>query len=391
MSKTKLMFVFGTRPEAIKMAPVINEFSNYPNLFKIIVCVTGQHKEMLDQVLTLFNIKPDYNLNIMKANQDLFDITGAVLSGMKNIFNEILPDYIFVHGDTLTSTAAAWAAFFKKIPVVHIEAGLRTYNTYNPWPEEMNRQLTGRLASIHFAPTELAKQQLINEQILPSQIFVTGNTVIDALFSVLKEIENNNPIEERIKLNLKNFGYDVNRLTENKKLILITGHRRENFGEGFINICNALKALSINYQDVDFVYPVHLNPNVQRPVYELLNSLINMNIFLIPPLDYLPFVYLMNKSYLILTDSGGVQEEAPSLGKPVLVMRTTTERPEAVEAGGVRLVGTSFEKIVENVKELLEQKSVYLKMSNPNNPYGNGDSSKIIVDVFLKLLEENDT
>ena len=388
MSKTKLMFVFGTRPEAIKMAPVINEFSNYPNLFNIIVCVTGQHKEMLDQVLTLFNIKPDYNLNIMKANQDLFDITGAVLSGMKNIFNEILPDYIFVHGDTLTSTAAAWAAFFKKIPVAHIEAGLRTYNKYNPWPEEMNRQLTGRLASIHFAPTELAKQQLINEKILPSQIFVTGNTVIDALISVIKEIENNNTIEERIKLNLKNLGYDVNRLKEDKKLILITGHRRENFGEGFINICHALKALSINYPDVDFVYPVHLNPNVQRPVYELLNSSINSNIFLIPPLDYLPFVYLMNKSYLILTDSGGVQEEAPSLGKPVLVMRTTTERPEAVEAGGVRLVGTSFEKIVENVKDLLEQKSVYIKMSSPNNPYGNGESSKIIVDVFLKFIAE---
>lgn len=399
----KILLVFGTRPEAIKMAPLVNEFKKYPAFFDLKVCVTGQHRQMLDQVLSLFEIKPDYDLNLMKPNQDLYDLTSRVLLGMRDILKEVNPDVVFVHGDTTTSSATALAAFYQQIPVAHVEAGLRTHNIYSPWPEEMNRQLTGRMTTYHFASTLLAKENLLKENIDGNNIIVTGNTVIDALHWVINKIKKNAATENSIIIDLLKANYNVSRLKENRKLVLITGHRRENFGEGFIHICTAIKELAVKYPEIDFVYPVHLNPNVQKPVMEILGEDISSsdaffssssyengkgvhgNIFLIEPLDYLPFVYLMSKSYLVLTDSGGIQEEAPGLGKPVLVMRNTTERPEAVEAGTVMLVGADKEKIEKSVSDLIENKSLYLSMSKAMNPFGDGKASKRIVDFFLEL------
>lgn len=374
----KILLVFGTRPEAIKMAPVVQEFKKYPDLFKTIVCVTGQHREMLDQVLQLFQIVPDYDLNIMKPNQDLYDITSRILLGMRDILKEVQPDIVLVHGDTTTSTTAALAAFYQQIPVGHVEAGLRTGNIYSPWPEEMNRLLTGRIATYHFSPTPLSKQNLIDEKTDENTILVTGNTVIDALQWVTKKIGDDINLSITIQKELDILGYDVNRLTNNRQLILITGHRRENFGDGFLNICHAISDLAKKYPHIDFVYPMHLNPNVRKPVLDILSKDL-CNVFLIEPLQYLPFVYLMNKSYLILTDSGGVQEEAPGLGKPVLVMRNTTERPEAVDAGTVKLVGTDKEVIKQNVIELVENVTVYSQMSQAQNPYGDGLAAQRIV------------
>lgn len=370
----KVMLVFGTRPEAIKMAPLVKEFEKYPETFKTIVCVTGQHREMLDQVLNLFEIRPDYDLNIMKQGQDLYDVTARVLVGMRDVLKEVQPDVVLVHGDTTTSTAAALAAFYQQIPVGHIEAGLRTHNIYSPWPEEMNRLLTGRIATHHFSPTQLSRQNLLTENVAESTIIVTGNTVIDALYWVVNKIKNDATLDNELNALLKTAGYDVNRLKDGKKLVLITGHRRENFGEGFINMCTAIKDLTIKYPDVDFVYPMHLNPNVRKPIHEVFGEdLSNLgNMFFIEPLQYLEFVYLMEKSTIVLTDSGGIQEEAPGLGKPVLVMRDTTERPEALEAGTVKLVGTNYDKIVSEVSMLLENKEYYDTMSKAVNPYGDG-------------------
>lgn len=368
------MLVFGTRPEAIKMAPLVKEFEKYPETFKTIVCVTGQHREMLDQVLNLFEIRPDYDLNIMKQGQDLYDVTARVLVGMRDVLKEVQPDVVLVHGDTTTSTAAALAAFYQQIPVGHVEAGLRTHNIYSPWPEEMNRLLTGRIATHHFSPTQLSRQNLLTENVAESTIIVTGNTVIDALYWVVNKIKNDATLDNELNALLKTAGYDVNRLKDGKKLVLITGHRRENFGEGFINMCTAIKDLTIKYPDVDFVYPMHLNPNVRKPIHEVFGEdLSNLgNMFFIEPLEYLSFVYLMEKSTIVLTDSGGIQEEAPGLGKPVLVMRDTTERPEALEAGTVKLVGTNYDKIVSEVSMLLENKEYYDTMSKAVNPYGDG-------------------
>jgi UDP-N-acetylglucosamine 2-epimerase (non-hydrolysing) len=370
----KVMLVFGTRPEAIKMAPLVKEFEKYPETFKTIVCVTGQHREMLDQVLNLFEIRPDYDLNIMKQGQDLYDVTARVLVGMRNVLKEAQPDVVLVHGDTTTSTSAALAAFYQQIPVGHVEAGLRTHNIYSPWPEEMNRLLTGRIATHHFSPTQLSRQNLLTENVAESTIIVTGNTVIDALYWVVNKIKNDATLDNELNALLKTAGYDVNRLKDGKKLVLITGHRRENFGEGFINMCTAIKDLTIKYPDVDFVYPMHLNPNVRKPIHEVFGEdLSNLgNMFFIEPLQYLEFVYLMEKSTIVLTDSGGIQEEAPGLGKPVLVMRDTTERPEALEAGTVKLVGTNYDKIVSEVSMLLENKEYYDTMSKAVNPYGDG-------------------
>lgn len=369
-----IMLVFGTRPEAIKMAPLVKEFQRYPNCFKTIVCVTGQHREMLDQVLHIFDIKPDYDLNIMKQGQDLYDVTSRVLLGMRDVLKEVLPDVVLVHGDTTTSTAAALAAFYQQIPVGHIEAGLRTHNIYSPWPEEMNRQITGRIATYHFAPTDLSKKNLLAEGIAEGAITVTGNTVIDALYMVVDKIKTDDSLSATLKTVLNNSGYDVNRLAGGRKMVLITGHRRENFGGGFISICKAIKTLTEQYRDIDFVYPMHLNPNVRKPIHEVFGeSLSNLeNIFFIEPLEYLAFIYLMEKSTIILTDSGGIQEEAPGLGKPVLVMRDTTERPEALEAGTVKLVGTDYEKIVNEVFKLLNNQEYYDRMSKAINPYGDG-------------------
>ncbi len=382
----KLLFIFGTRPEAIKMAPLIIEFKKNTLLYEVYVCVTGQHRQMLDQVLELFQIQPDYDLNIMKQGQDLYDITAKVILGLKDILNEVQPDLVFVHGDTSTSTIAALAAFYKQIPVAHVEAGLRTYNVFSPWPEEMNRQLTGRIASLHFAPTERAATNLIQEGVNKENISITGNTVIDSLLWVVNKIKTDKTLSESIAFDLKNAGYDIDRLNEKRKMVLITGHRRENFGEGFHNICKAIHCLSDKYKEIDFVYPMHLNPNVRKPIHdefgEDLSSL--ENIFFIEPLEYLHFIFLMEKSYLILTDSGGVQEEAPSLGKPVLVMRDTTERPEALDAGTVDLVGTSFEKIVSKVSLLLDNNEIYHNMSKALNPYGDGLASKKIVEFCNK-------
>ena len=380
----KILLVFGTRPEAIKMAPVVQEFKKYPDLFKTIVCVTGQHREMLDQVLQLFQIVPDYDLNIMKPNQDLYDITSRILLGMRDILKEVQPDIVLVHGDTTTSTTAALAAFYQQIPVGHVEAGLRTGNIYSPWPEEMNRLLTGRIATYHFAPTPLSEQNLLRENITQESITVTGNTVIDALQWVTQKIATDTNLSILLQTELKQLGYDVNRLNDKRQLILITGHRRENFGDGFLHMCQAIKNLAATYPQIDFVYPMHLNPNVRKPVLDILGHDAS-NIFLIEPLQYLPFVYLMEKSYLILTDSGGVQEEAPGLGIPVLVMRDTTERPEAVEAGTVRLVGTDQSKIEQNVAELLNIPASYSQMSQAQNPYGDGLAAKRIVH-FLKTI-----
>ena len=379
----KVMLVFGTRPEAIKMAPLVKEFQKNSKDFQTIVCVTGQHREMLDQVLRIFDIAPDYDLNIMKQGQDLYDVTARVLTGMRDVFKECKPDVVLVHGDTTTSTAAALAAFYQQIPVGHVEAGLRTHNIYSPWPEEMNRQITGRIAYYNFSPTPLSEKNLKEEK-AHGKIFVTGNTVIDALHMVVEKLKSDkNLADEQVKV-LGRAGYDVNRLVDGKKLVLITGHRRENFGEGFISMVTAMKDLSEKYPEVDFVYPMHLNPNVRKPIHEVFGEDLSVykNFFFIEPLQYLEFVYLMEKSTIVLTDSGGIQEEAPGLGKPVLVMRDTTERPEALESGTVHLVGTNHDLIVSEVSTLLENQVAYDKMSKAVNPYGDGKACGRIVDVL---------
>ena len=383
-----VMLVFGTRPEAIKMAPLVKEFQKDTENFKTVVCVTGQHREMLDQVLRIFDITPDYDLNIMKQGQDLYDVTARVLTGMRDVFKECKPDVVLVHGDTTTSTAAALAAFYQQIPVGHVEAGLRTHNIYSPWPEEMNRQITGRIATYNFSPTPLSEKNL-KEEIAQGQIFVTGNTVIDALHMVVDRLKNDSALAKEQEKVLLAAGYDVTRLANGKKLVLITGHRRENFGEGFIHMVTAMKDLSKKYPDVDFVYPMHLNPNVRKPIHEVFKGIDSLslgegwgeasNFFFIEPLQYLEFVYLMEKSTIVLTDSGGIQEEAPSLGKPVLVMRDTTERPEALESGTVHLVGTDYNKIVSEVSTLLDDPIAYEKMSKAVNPYGDGKACNRIV------------
>ena len=381
----KVLMVFGTRPEAIKMAPLVKKLQEDSDSFKTIVCVTGQHREMLDQVLKIFEIVPDYDLNIMQQGQDLYDVTSRVLLGMREVLKEVRPSVVLVHGDTTTSMAAALAAFYQQIPVGHVEAGLRTNNIYSPWPEEINRQITGRIATYNFSPTELSKNNLIKENVNAASILVTGNTVIDALHIVVNKIKSDKELDTQLEHVLANSGYNVNRLIDGKKLVLITGHRRENFGDGFIHICNAIKTLSKKYTDVDFVYPMHLNPNVRKPIHEVFGE--NLagfdNLFFIGPLEYLSFVYLMEKSTIVLTDSGGIQEEAPGLGKPVLVMRDTTERPEALEAGTVKLVGTNYNLIIDEVSKLLEDESYYNQMSMAVNPYGDGFACKRIAD-FLK-------
>ncbi len=380
------MLVFGTRPEAIKMAPLVKEFQKNNN-FETQICVTGQHRQMLDQVLELFKIKPNYDLNIMKAGQDLYDVTSQVIIGMREILKTAKPDIVLVHGDTTTSTATALAAFYQQIPVAHVEAGLRTHNIYSPWPEEMNRQITGRIATYHFSPTELSKSNLLKENINSKNIIITGNTVIDALFYVIEKIKTDNTLSEDLYRSLVQCGYDTKRLNDGRKLILITGHRRENFGDGFISMCKAIKSLAQKYPHVDFVYPMHLNPNVRKPIHEVFgkNPLELSNMFFIEPLEYFDFIYLMEKATIVLTDSGGIQEEAPSLGKPVLVMRDTTERPEAVEAGTVKLVGTNYDTIINNVSELLENEKSYLQMSQSTNPYGDGNACKRIVSFIQHL------
>ena len=379
----RILLVFGTRPEAIKMAPLVKELKANNAVFETKVCVTGQHREMLDQVLRIFDIIPDYDLNIMKPGQDLYDITSKVLLGMRDVLEKSKPDVVLVHGDTTTSTAAALASFYMQIPVGHVEAGLRTYNIDSPWPEEMNRQITGRIASYNFSPTPLSERNLKEEK-AHGQIFVTGNTVIDALHMVVDKLNTDKVLAEEQVLVLTSAGYDVNRLVDGKKLVLITGHRRENFGNGFINMVTAMKDLSEKYPDVDFVYPMHLNPNVRRPIHEVFGEDLSIykNFFFIEPLQYLEFVFLMEKSFIVLTDSGGIQEEAPGLGKPVLVMRDTTERPEAISAGTVKLVGTDYNKIVDTVSELLDDEKAYAKMSQSVNPYGDGKASKRIVDIL---------
>lgn len=381
----KVMLVFGTRPEAIKMAPLVKEFQKQPKRVETVVCVTRQHREMLDQVLKIFDIKPDYDLNIMKQGQDLYDVTARVLTGMRDVLKEVKPDVVLVHGDTTTSTAAALAAFYQQIPVGHVEAGLRTHNIYSPWPEEMNRLLTGRLATYHFSPTPLSRNNLIKESVDDRNIIITGNTVIDALYWVVDKIKNNKELDNELEDILSKAGYDVNRLNNGKKLVLITGHRRENFGDGFINMCTAIKDLTVKYPDLDFVYPMHLNPNVRKPIHEVFGENLSglKNMFFIEPLEYLSFVYLMEKSSIVLTDSGGIQEEAPGLGKPVLVMRDTTERPEALDAGTVKLVGTDYNKIVNEVSSLIDDKAAYEKMSKAVNPYGDGLACGRIVNALL--------
>lgn len=391
------MLVFGTRPEAIKMAPLVKEFQKHPDKFETIVCVTGQHREMLDQVLRIFGITPNFDLNIMKQGQDLYDVTARVLTGMRDVLKEVYPDLVLVHGDTTTSTSAALAAFYQQIPVGHVEAGLRTHNIYSPWPEEMNRQLTGRIATYHFAPTPLSKQNLLAEGVEEKQILVTGNTVIDALYMVVDKIKNDKVLDAELEATLSRAGYDINRLNEGRRLVLITGHRRENFGEGFIHICTAIRDLVQKYPEVDFVYPMHLNPNVRKPIHKIFAGMDSLsmgegwgeaaNMFFIEPLEYLSFVYLMEKSTLVLTDSGGIQEEAPGLGKPVLVMRDTTERPEALEAGTVKLVGTDYNKIVGEVSVLLDDAAQYERMSKAVNPYGDGKACGRIV---AYLVSDND-
>jgi len=381
-----ILLVFGTRPEAIKMAPLVKEFQKNTKDFKTLVCVTGQHREMLDQVLHIFSIKPDYDLNIMKQGQDLYDVTSRVLLGMRDVLKKVQPDVVLVHGDTTTSTAAALAAFYQQIPVGHVEAGLRTHNIYSPWPEEMNRQITGRIATYHFAPTSLSKQNLLAENIKEEAVTVTGNTVIDALYMVVDKIKNDKELDAELEDTLKTSGYDIKRLKNGKKLVLITGHRRENFGDGFMSMCRAIQTLTKKYPDVDFVYPMHLNPNVRKPIHEIwgedLSNLCNM--FFIEPLEYLSFVYLMEKSSIVLTDSGGIQEEAPGLGKPVLVMRDTTERPEALKAGTVKLVGTDYDKIVIEVSSLLDNQMYYDEMSKAVNPYGDGKACERIVGLLIE-------
>lgn len=370
----KIMLVFGTRPEAIKMAPLVKELQKHTDRYQTIVCVTGQHRQMLDQVLHLFEITPDYDLNIMKQGQDLFDVNSRILLGMRDVLSACSPDLVLVHGDTATSTAAALSAFYKQIPVGHVEAGLRTFDIYSPWPEEMNRQLTGRIATLHFAPTETARKNLLQENTLDKNITVTGNTVIDALYAVVDKIDTNAELQMSISEHIVSLGYDVSRLENNRRLVLVTGHRRENFGDGFMNICGALKELALRYSDVDFVYPMHLNPNVRRPIEDVFGNQNLPNVFFIEPLDYLYFVYMMKQSYLILTDSGGIQEEAPSLGKPVLVMREVTERPEALEAGTIRLVGTNRDLIITETSRFLDDKAYYEANQRIANPYGDGNA-----------------
>ena len=381
----KVLLVFGTRPEAIKMAPLVMELQKQKERIETVVCVTGQHREMLDQVLEIFDIKPDYDLNIMKRGQDLYDVTARVLTGMREVLKEIKPDIVLVHGDTTTSTAAALAAFYQQIPVGHVEAGLRTHNIYSPWPEEMNRLLTGRLATYHFSPTPLSRNNLIKESINDRNIIVTGNTVIDALYWVVDKIKSNKELDNELESVLSKAGYDVNRLDNGKKLVLITVHRREGVGDGSIKMCTAIKDLTIKHPNVDFVYPMHLNPNVRKPIHEVFGEDLSglKNMFFIEPLEYLSFVYLMEKSSIVLTDSGGIQEEAPGLGKPVLVMRDTTERPEALNAGTVKLVGTDYNKIVNEVSSLIDDKAAYEKMSKAVNPYGDGLACGRIVNALL--------
>lgn len=380
----KVLLVFGTRPEAIKMAPLVKEFQKYASDFETIVCVTGQHREMLDQVLAIFDIKPNYDLNIMKKGQDLYDVTARVLVGMRDVLTECQPDVVLVHGDTTTSTAAAIAAFYQQIPVGHVEAGLRTHNIYSPWPEEMNRQITGRIATYNFAPTPLSCENLLKEGVDDKKITVTGNTVIDALYWVVNKIKNDVVLNEELKQILAKVGYDTERLVDGRKLVLITGHRRENFGDGFINMCSAIRDLKNKYPKVDFVYPMHLNPNVREAIHEVFGKdLSNLgNMFFIEPLEYLSFIYLMEKATIVLTDTGGIQEEAPGLGKPVLVMRDTTERPEALSAGTVKLVGTNYDKIVNEVCTLLDNEMEYEKMSKAVNPYGDGLACSRIVNYL---------
>ena len=381
------MLVFGTRPEAIKMAPLVKELEGRSGEFETVVCVTGQHREMLDQVLRIFGITPQYDLNIMRQGQDLYDVTARVLTGMRDVLDEARPDVVLVHGDTTTSTAAALAAFYRQIPVGHVEAGLRTHKIYSPWPEEMNRQITGRIAMHHFAPTLLSRQNLLQEHVDDSQITVTGNTVIDALYRVVEKIKTDNGLHKELETALENAGYDTSRLSNGKKLVLITGHRRENFGEGFTSMCRAIKDLARKYPDVDFVYPMHLNPNVRQPIHEVFGEDLGCirNMFFIEPLEYLSFVFLMEKAAIVLTDSGGIQEEAPGLGKPVLVMRDTTERPEALEAGTVKLVGTDYGKIVNEGSLLLDDAEAYEQMSRAVNPYGDGQACRRIVDKLKSL------
>ena len=382
----KILLVFGTRPEAIKMAPVVKQLQSMPETFRAIVCVTGQHRQMLDQVLQIFDIQPDYDLDIMQAGQDLYDVTSRVLLGLREVLKEVHPDVVLVHGDTTTSTAAALAAFYQQIPVGHVEAGLRTHNIYSPWPEEMNRQISGRIAAYNFSPTPLSKQNLLKEAVDEQKIVVTGNTVIDALYMVVERLKNDTVLQKEQEEILLQAGYDVNRLKNGKKLVLITGHRRENFGDGFIRMCTAMKDLSKKYPEVDFVYPMHLNPNVRKPIHEVFGEDLTQldNFFFIEPLHYLEFVYLMEKSSIILTDSGGIQEEAPSLGKPVLVMRDTTERPEALDAGTVHLVGTDYNLIMSEVSTLLDDAQAYEQMSKAVNPYGDGLASERISKYLME-------
>ena len=381
-----ILLVFGTRPEAIKMAPLVKKLQSLPEQFKTVVAVTGQHRQMLDQVLRIFDSVPDYDLNIMQANQDLYDVTSRVLVGMRDVLKEVKPDVVLVHGDTTTSTAAALAAFYQQIPVGHVEAGLRTGNIYSPWPEEMNRLMTGRIATYHFAPTPLAKSNLMKENVAENKILVTGNTVIDALYMVVEKIKNDAALQGQLRGVLKEAGYDTTRLDGSRRLVLITGHRRENFGDGFISMCTAIRDLAAKYPEVDFVYPMHLNPNVRRSIHEVFGEdlSVHANLFFIEPLEYLSFVYLMEQSTIVLTDSGGIQEEAPGLGKPVLVMRDTTERPEALESGTVHLVGTNYDKIVNEVSTLLDDAEAYRKMSMAVNPYGDGLACGRIADFLAK-------
>lgn len=383
----KILLIFGTRPEAIKMAPLILELNKHRNQVETIVCVTGQHREMLDQVLSIFKIKPDFDLNIMKQGQDLYDITSNVLVGLRDIYKQVHPDLVLVHGDTTTSMAAALAAYYQQISVGHVEAGLRTHNIYSPWPEEINRQLIGRISSYNFSPTATSSVNLLKEGVDKSTIYITGNTVIDSLYWVVNKIKTDEQLNIRLKAEIKSFGYDIDRLQHQKRMVLITGHRRENLGEGFIHIAQAIQELSTHFPNVDFVYPMHLNPNVRKSIHEVLgNDLAHFsNMFFIEPLEYLSFIYMMEKADIVLTDSGGIQEEAPSLKKPVLVMRDTTERPEAVEAGTVILVGTDKEKIVANVSQLLTDNAHYQQMAKAINPYGDGKACERIVDILLSL------
>lgn len=392
MNQHKIMIVFGTRPEAIKMAPLVRALKD-DSRFKTIVTVSGQHREMLDQVLDIFKIQPDFDLDIMKAGQDLYDVTSRVLTGMRSVIKVTNPDMILVHGDTTTSMAAALAAYYAQIPVGHVEAGLRTNNIYSPWPEEINRQLTGRIATMHFAPTSLSRDNLIDEHVSNDRIFVTGNTVIDALHLVRDSIHSDTALCDATDKKLMDAGYDISRLADkNKKMVLITGHRRENFGDGFLNICKAIKDLSIKHPDTDFAYPMHLNPNVRKPIHEIFGNDLNdaaENVFFIEPLDYTAFIRMLDLSYFVLTDSGGIQEEAPGLGKPVLVMRDTTERPEAVTAGTVRLVSTDYDLIVDNCSDLISSESAYAKMAMAKNPYGDGLASNRIIRHIYEYLNKN--